>query len=89
MFLEGRYEFLAGLETLRKRLCQYGPNADRCDCKYGASGQGEESGCPELREAIAILEKVGKREFVRLARLAGDYTPDFERGLARGFTKVK
>jgi hypothetical protein len=43
------------LETLRKRLCLYGSMATTCDCKFGASGKGEESGCPEIRQAIAYL----------------------------------
>lgn len=38
-------------------LCQYLPGhgnpekwpTSRCDCKYGMSGRGEETGCPEMR----------------------------------------
>jgi hypothetical protein len=45
-------QLIANLETLRRRLCEYGPDAERCDCKYGASGRSEQSGCPELRLAI-------------------------------------
>jgi hypothetical protein len=44
---------IEGLETIRKRLCCYaGPT---CDCKFGASGKGEETGCPEIRQAITLL----------------------------------
>ena len=57
---------LANLDALRRRLCQYGPDAKRCDCKFGASGKGEQSGCPELRQAIAIIS--GQREQVAITR---------------------
>jgi len=50
-------ETTEGLEKLRKQLCGYGPNAKFCDCKYGATRQGEETGCPELRSAIWHLSR--------------------------------
>lgn len=46
-------ELLAGLELIRQRLCCYG--GPTCDCKYGASGKGEQTGCPELREAMVLV----------------------------------
>jgi hypothetical protein len=48
-----RDELLAGLERIRLRLCCYmGPS---CDCKYGATGKGEQTGCPEIREAMVLV----------------------------------
>lgn len=49
-----------GLEAVRLRLCPYcGPT---CDCKFGSRdagrGLGEQTGCPELRQAIAALSLV-------------------------------
>lgn len=61
-------ELVAGLEAIRQRLCcYYTPNfEDRCDCKFGASGNGEQTGCPELRQAIMYLK--GREAEVALAR---------------------
>lgn len=52
---------VAGLEAIRRRLCVYDFGGDfpppaTCDCKFGASGSGEQTGCPELREAIVVIE---------------------------------
>ena len=81
----GGIEGLAdALEALRKRLCAYGPDATRCDCKYllpnGAPsarvmGRSEVTGCPELRYVVDFLrnsdaEQV-KRERDRVAELEG------------------
>ena len=52
---EGGTERLAdSLELLRQHLCGY-VGQPTCDCKYGASGRGEQTGCPELRDAIDYL----------------------------------
>ena len=51
----GVKETIDGLEKLRAKICGYGPKAKYCDCKYGASREGEETGCPELRSAIWLL----------------------------------
>jgi hypothetical protein len=56
MFGVSNERLIAGLEELRKRVCEYGPLARTCDCKFGASGEGEQSGCPELRQAIEYLK---------------------------------
>lgn len=45
------------LEAIRSRLCPYlGPT---CDCKYGMAmtGYDEQTGCPELRSVITMLQK--------------------------------
>ncbi len=45
---------LAALRLAQRATCTYfGPT---CDCKYGASGKGEQTGCPELRTLIAKAE---------------------------------
>lgn len=60
------------LKKIRKHLCCYKADHGKlCDCKYGASEAGvvgkdglgrigEESGCPELYEAIEYLEALKK-----------------------------
>lgn len=60
MFGVDREKLIESLEALRKTVCAYGPDADRCDCKFGISYTGrrnstEQTGCPELRQAILIL----------------------------------
>lgn len=54
MFRLAQAELLNNLEDLRKRLCPY-VGGTSCDCKYGASGKGEQTGCPELRAAMELL----------------------------------
>ena len=67
MFGRPDEELLASLHDLRMRLCGYGAAWDeRCDCKFGASGRGEQTGCPEIRQAIAIIS--GQREQVGITR---------------------
>lgn len=36
MFAVDRVTLLRSLETLRRRICQYGPEAERCDCKFAS-----------------------------------------------------
>lgn len=48
-------------------LCAYMPGhgnpeawpSSRCDCKYGASGRGEQNGCAEMRSVYRMLSKTG------------------------------
>lgn len=56
---------IENLEKLRRRLCAYG-GGGRCDCKFGANGAGEQTGCPEVAQAIKLLQ--GKQEEVILLR---------------------
>lgn len=46
---------LAALKLAREAVCPY--IGATCDCKYGASGKGEQTGCPELRTLIAEYEE--------------------------------
>lgn len=65
MFGQPDDELIANLERLRSNLCAYFPG-DRCDCKFGASRKGEQTGCPEIRQAIAIIS--GQRDEVVVAK---------------------
>lgn len=53
------------LESVRQRICPYPMNASSCDCKYGL-GYGvnlrtsEKTGCPELREIIAVYRAAAR-----------------------------
>lgn len=59
-----REEIILGLYKIRAMLCGYRPpdpenypieNTWFCDCKYGATGKGEQTGCPEVISAIEFL----------------------------------
>lgn len=85
-------ELAAVLEQVRKRICQYGPDATRCDCKYvvgfldrGARvGQGEHSGCPEVREAAYFLERWATNKLSRTRRdKEGGRATESEKGKRR------
>lgn len=45
------------LKIIRQGLCGYSGNF--CDCKYGIGDLigGEKTGCPEIRDAITLLEQ--------------------------------
>jgi len=65
-------EIVDFLELVRQRvLCSYAtPNF--CDCKYGVAKSGhfkgfqssEQTGCPEMRDVIAILNAIPPEMFV-------------------------
>ncbi len=54
------------IEATRKRICGY--TGSHCDCKYGLEVnqdemsskfyRGEQTGCPELRDILVILEYI-------------------------------
>lgn len=50
-------ELIQALRLARKSCCAY--MGDTCDCKFGASGTGEQTGCPELYALIDELEGKG------------------------------
>lgn len=73
------------LEVLRRRVCAYTSPVNApsfCDCKYGLSDDtrngGEQTGCPELRDAIRLLRQADTtdaeelRTQVRMLRSALD-----------------
>lgn len=74
MFFESREEVMERLEALRDSLCCCMPSS-RCDCKYGFEWAGyepakpkrsEQTCCPELRCAIAVLNRMTDEEYKAL-----------------------
>ncbi len=47
-------ELYDNIEKLRQRFCGYYPST-HCDCKYGSSGKGEQTSCPELRMVLDLI----------------------------------
>lgn len=73
MFGADQSELVAGLQRVGDRICHYGPLGTwprRCDCKYGATSQGEDSGCPEVALAANLINVMSPAEFARLAKRA-------------------
>lgn len=73
MFMVDKGKLLEGLAGARQRSCCYvGPT---CDCKYGIREKemspidfmykdlGEKTGCPEIRQAHAILSEMTDNEY--------------------------
>jgi hypothetical protein len=72
-----RERVIEGLEALRRSICGY-PQMNSCDCKYGASLRGEQTGCPELRYAISVLQSLPELEppsWWRGGAAGSDYPP--------------
>ena len=63
---------IQSLRKVRKSICYY--MGDTCDCKYlgedSEIGKGECSGCPELYQAIAIIEAMTPEEFDAIRKRA-------------------
>ena len=59
MFIPSDEKVIEGLKKIGARLCAYTSPGEEwailCDCKYGASGHGEQTGCAEVRAAIEII----------------------------------
>jgi len=65
MFIPDIEILIKNLKKLGGRLCCYSHNGKlpkTCDCKYGASGVAEETGCPEIRAAIELIEEYEEME---------------------------
>lgn len=80
MFGVGQEVLLEGLRAKHAKTCAYTPAdatraARSCDCKFGITRQslnsGEANGCPELRQAIAMVAAMTPTEFSMLAERAG------------------
>lgn len=81
MFGVSQRELIEGLEKTRKGVCAY--MSTTCDCKYGGPEindyigginhrkSGEQTGCPEIRMAIAMLSNLSPDEFRDLAMKSG------------------
>jgi hypothetical protein len=58
-----REDLAAAVAALGSTLCAYHPGhgdpekwpVSRCDCKFGASGRGEQNGCAEMRLVYRML----------------------------------
>jgi hypothetical protein len=77
MFGTKKSELIKGLDAVRRRVCCY--TGDPCDCKFGAYGDeakgapvyfGEQTGCPEIRQAATLLAAMSEDEFRRLCERA-------------------
>jgi len=79
-----REEFAQALDMVRRKVCyydgvgQHDPDAkqpSKCDCKFGIRTRtfrgGEESGCPEMRVAVRIIETMSDRSFKVALKQAG------------------
>jgi hypothetical protein len=76
MFVIDRRQLIENLKVLRRNVCCY-MNSDLgpCDCKFGPLDNwdktlsptlkynSENTGCPELRETIMLLEKMSDEDF--------------------------
>jgi hypothetical protein len=68
IILYNRKALVVALERVRKAVCQY--SGSKCDCKYGASISGEETGCPELRDVIDFLNTMTETEYKKVWKRA-------------------
>ena len=80
MFGINQSELLDGLSNLQERICGYcGPT---CDCKYGIEkiknpiekmqyNTSEQTGCPEVRQAMAMIQALTNDEFNDLCLKGG------------------
>ena len=69
-----RLQLAGGLQAVGNRLCGYGPWGHfprRCDCKYGGTGVGEDTGCPEVGVAFMMVLAMTPTEYRRIAKRAG------------------
>ena len=83
MFGVSHGKLIQGLQGAQQRNCCYMGNT--CDCKYGIETTsdekkaaefwrndiGEQTGCPEIRQALAMLGALSTSEFNKLAQEAG------------------
>lgn len=81
MFVENRIDTMRGLARLGARLCGYslgdpdGWMAGRCDCKYGAdlSKSSEQTGCPEVRCMVLLLDSMTDEQWASASSFAGGF----------------
>lgn len=75
MFGVPKERLIEGLEKHRLKICCYmGP---MCDCKYGANDikySGEQTGCPEIRMAIKLIDGMSDRQFRKICKKQGIIT---------------
>lgn len=73
-----REEALKAIDCAREACCGY--MGKTCDCKYGASGHGEQTACPELRELGAVLARITDGQWDDLESAAFDELERAQRG---------
>lgn len=72
MFTINQLDLIKNIKSLRERICVYSNSEKRCDCKYGITkNRRGESGCPELRQVIEILEHITDQELENIYARAG------------------
>lgn len=75
MFGVNRNDLIEGLKVIKKRRCAY--SGAKCDCKYGVNdktfnnGGSEQTGCPEISEAINLIQAMTDKEFEFISKRAG------------------
>jgi hypothetical protein len=92
-----RTDIIEGLERVRKGvkkaqpyrmggLCGY--MGHLCDCKYGATLEGEQTGCPEVMVAAGVLRFMTDEEYAAITRRGYDHVAKVlaEKVLAAGST---
>jgi len=64
--MKSKEELFRALKLVQLKICAY-RSAIFCDCKYGITEKtmrnGEQTGCPEVRELIAMLSVMTDQEF--------------------------
>ena len=76
--LTPKKELLPVIVKVQRYLCAYchdkndgDKTSGFCDCKYGGSHVGhgghEDNGCPEMREAVAIIGALTDKEYERIS----------------------
>ena len=68
-----REHIVSALTNVKTRICGYFDNRykgldARCDCKYGASFEGEQTGCPEVSLAAEVFQNMTEEEYHRILR---------------------
>lgn len=86
-FATTRAKLEAGLERVGRDLCSYvsagGTERATCDCKYGigltpAKGENagsEQTGCPEVHMALAMIKAMTDEEYAAILERAGGILP--------------
>jgi len=73
LYTPTKAQIIKALWAVRERVCAYSDETfknekARCDCKYGASMRGEETGCPEIHFINGLLKHMTPTEYKRLVK---------------------
>ncbi len=76
MFVQDRKALIETLTKMQRHACCYdmfrykedATPARFCDCKYGMNGEerGEQTGCPELRCIVLLLQSMTDNQFAKI-----------------------